>query len=312
MTLKRLVQITLAVMISVGTGLALRPENPCTPASLDRVLTGGKLLLPENCVIMLDSPRVITGTVEIQGGMLHSGGINRILEVAPTGRLTLNNVRVLSGAAEGGDGIGGGILNYGYAFLYRVRVSANSASQGGGVYNAEGATLRLEFSSIERNIAKEAGGGIFNKGNLIIIASYVSGNRANYGAGIENKSEMSLHRATIINNRALLSGDYGGYAGGISNKGSATITDTRISNNRAQLEGAGIDNNGEMTIHNSVIVNNICEDNCLGTGIFVFRGTVDARENYWGTPAGPTADVIHNLPAKAYTPWLKDLPDWAD
>lgn len=309
-TLKHIGQIALAIITSVGVGLALRPENACSTDALDRVLNGGRLILPENCVIMLDAPRVITGTVTIQGGMLHSGGVNRILEVAPSGRLTLNNVRVLSGSADGGDGIGGGILNYGHTFLYRVRVSANSAYQGGGIYNAEGATLRLEFSSIERNIAKESGGGIYNLGQVEIIASYVSGNRANYGAGIENKSEMRIHRGNIVNNRALLSGDYGGYAGGIGNKGTLVITDTRISNNRAQVEGAGIDTNGALTITNSIITNNTCDDGCPGTGIYVFRGTVDARFNYWGAATGPSTAAIYNLPEEAYTPWLAEAPRW--
>lgn len=310
-TLKRMIQLSLAVWIAVGVGLALRPTEQCSPSALDAVLDGGELILPADCVIMLDAPRLITGTVSVEGGMLHSGGVHRILEVAATGRLTLKNVRLLSGAADGGDGIGGGILNYGAVVLSRVRISANSAHQGGGIYNAAGATLRLEFSSIERNTAKESGGGIFNLGDATLIASYINGNRANYGAGIENKGSLTLYRANVINNRAVLAGAYGGYGGGISNKGTADIRDSRIRDNTAQVAGAGVDTNGRLRIHNSIIADNTCEGGCPGASLSVYAGSADVRRNYWGRATGPTAAEIHNVAPAALRPWLQRMPDWA-
>ena len=119
----------------------------------------------------------------------------------------------------------------------------NATGNGGGIYND--GSLLVNESEILDNFATSAGGGIFNSPNAydyslnpaVIIASTISGNRAEVGGGgIANAlSLIEIESSTISNNFAGFAG------GGIGNgAGIASITNSTISGNVA-LRGAGID-----------------------------------------------------------------------
>jgi len=62
-------------------------------------------------------------------------------------------------------------------------VGGNSAQQsaGGGIYNAAGANLTVERSTISDNSVISifaSGGGIYNAGTLMVVSSTISGNSA--------------------------------------------------------------------------------------------------------------------------------------
>lgn len=380
---KQLSQILLSLSVALLAGLLTRAQltphyDACEPASVDAVLAGGDLHLAPDCVIMLDVEREFTGTVNITGGMLHSGGLNRIVYVQQGANLTLTQVTVLSGAAELDDKQGGGIYNAGHLVLEESQVLSNKAREGGaiyntgvltlrdstiarnvaergaGIYNASGGQLRIENSTIDNNSVNGGmGGGIYNAGTAVVFesiisnnrvrsmetsedrgssggiyndsemtvqASTISGNRALYTGGIGNSDngDMTIIRSTVINNVAQRVGDYGGYGGGINNRHLMVIVESRIEGNVGSDEGIGIDNAGALVMTNSVIQNNRCEgDGCRGIGLMQFKGEVAVRHNYWGAADGPSEDGIGSgdgivgVKREAYTPFLTELPAWA-
>jgi|GEM_PF-1019801 len=84
---------------------------------------------------------------------------------------------------------GGGLYNRGVSTFIASTVSGNAAnSTGGGVENADSATLRLENSTVSGNGAALRGGGINNgvASDLTIRHSTLAGNGADDGGGIHN------------------------------------------------------------------------------------------------------------------------------
>ncbi|MEL6405872.1 MAG: hypothetical protein AAFR81_15995 [Chloroflexota bacterium] len=300
MTAKQLNRALLAIMVAISTGFLVRmttdsphhePNDACTLDALEAIADGGTLYLDDDCVLMVTPAVTLTGDVTIQGGLLHSGGIDRVLIIAEGANVTLTDTMVLSGAVEIEPRHGGGILNYGALTLVDSIVAANSALQGGGIYNA--GNLVIVDSIIARNSARE-GGGIYNTGTLSITDSLIESNNVRFSE----------------------SADYGGYGAGLANKGIAIIVQTHIMSNRGDNEGIGIDTSGTLIMHHSVIMNNIClADDCRGTGLFRYAGYVNARYNYWGSADGPGGDAngngdsIINLDSDAYTPFLTTMPD---
>ncbi len=238
----------------------------------------------------------ITSTITING---HSATIThpfvaydtfRLLHVAATGNLTLNNVTLTGGNMGYGSSGDSGILNEGTTTLNHSRVSGNSY---GGVANS--ATMTLNHSSVSGNnhggvgnsgnmtlnrssVSDNNYGGLGNSGNMMLIHSRVSGNYSTYG--IFNIGTMTLSNSTVSHNENSDSGWFhsGGVAGifnsgkmtlnrssvsdnrgflesGISNRGSMTLTDSSVSNNKSGIRGA-IYNSGDMTLNSSRISGN--------------------------------------------------------
>ncbi len=119
---------------------------------------------------------------------LIAGGEFRIFHVLSGGNLTLQNLTVKNGCADGGSlpfNSGGGILvnTNGQLTITNSTISGNSAYfNGGGIYNNKG-TVQITNSTISDNEAYFYGGGIFNYGTLTITGSTISGNSANYSGG---------------------------------------------------------------------------------------------------------------------------------
>ncbi|MGJ3238868.1 MAG: right-handed parallel beta-helix repeat-containing protein [Anaerolineae bacterium] len=300
MRLQSLVQVMLAVLIAIGAGVIVRDTSTdiqadtCTRSALDAVLGGGVLELAPDCVLVVSPAAVVTGEVTIRGGMLHSNGVDRVLIVEASARLTLQHVTILSGAVELDPAYGGAIYNAGFLHVDHSAIRANSAEQGGGIYNAESGRVIVTHSELARNRARE-GGAIYNEGVLVLADSVIDDNSARRRA------------------------DYGGYGAGIVNRGRALIVRTRITDNQGDLEGIGIDNSGWLWMRNSIIAGNRClsGDSCRGVGVLRFGGTVDIRQNYWGSADGPggdgdgSGDSISGVRARHYLPYLTDLPEWA-
>lgn len=293
MSIKRVTQIFLAIVVSLSAGVIVRDnfvEDSCSISALDAVLDGGRLVLADSCVLIVSPAAVVTGNVTIEGGILHSNGVDRVLIVEEGARLLLKDTAILSGSVEIEPAYGGAIYNAGTVLLQNTRIAANSAEQGGGIYNT--GSLYIRNSEIARNRARE-GGGIYNLGYLLV--------------------ENSI----ITENSARADSDYGGYGAGIVNRGAAGITSSQIINNRGNGEGIGIDTSGTLVIRDSIIMGNQCTvANCRGTGILRFEGTVDARHNYWGSSDGPgeegngSGDGVIGLNPQSYLPFLTETPDW--
>ena len=152
-----------------------------------------------------------TGTCTIDNSV--ATGEFRIFEVKSGGKLTLRDVTVRDGCADGevenGGGIavngggeltvqnstlanhrasnrGGGIYSDGTVTIENSTIAGNHADDGGGVVNGLGKTMTIRNSTFSGNTAVSRGGGIYNYGTLTVINSTFSGNSASGGGGIMN------------------------------------------------------------------------------------------------------------------------------
>ncbi len=197
----------------------------------------------------------------------------RIFEVVSGGALTLQNLTVRDGCADGSvltaNLDGGGIFNTGGTLtITNSTISDNSAYGSGGIFN-EG-TVTITNSTLSGNSATgDVGAAISNVGTMTVTNSTISGNSALAGGGIFNGGTLTVTNSTISGNSAVFDG------GGILNVGGAplTITNSTISGNSAANTGSGIFNQGTVNIKNSIVANNTLQPNCFGSAGITPSGT---------------------------------------
>ncbi len=197
-----------------------------------------------------------TGAVGVNGENVFGGGI--VVSNGATLRLTQcvlsNNMAVggqggtpsqFGGAANGGNGFGGGIANFGSLFMSRCHVKANTAvgglggvgpvgsagtggqGWGGALYSAGSADVSHSTLHANSAIAGSgdggpgggSGGGIYNNATMTITASTIVSNTAtgssfDFGGGIAENGTLTVHDSTIVGNQAVYGGgvtggDYG-------------------------------------------------------------------------------------------------------
>jgi hypothetical protein len=234
--------------------------NATTLASvITTVNTNGEedfVWLTRSCVYLLTASWVVEpdagNPVWIYGrGTAVSGQDARTPFVVNAGAtLHLSDVTVRDGSTTGN---GGGIRNAGTLTVNQSTVTESSASQGygGGIYNT--GTARLTRSTVSGNTAAVQAGGIDNAaGKLTLVDSTVSGNTGLYGGGIRNHGSATLFNSTLFGNGGFI-------GGGILNDpaGKVALTNVTISGNAISGSngGAGIRNEGDLRIDNTIIAN---------------------------------------------------------
>ncbi|HOT37854.1 MAG TPA: hypothetical protein PLT86_14425, partial [Candidatus Latescibacteria bacterium] len=192
---------------------------------------------------------VISGNAASYGGGIccHDGGL-----AALTGCAISNNSATY----------GGGVANIASILPVELRmegcvVSGNSASEGGGIYSKSTsttvATLMLLDCRVVDNTSNSRGGGIVNQGNLFVERCSISGNAANFGAGLYNKGggSVALQNCLVFGNAAT------GAAGGWYNEASASLTMTNCTvTSNSSYSYSGIANFGVASITNSIVYGN--------------------------------------------------------
>ena len=174
---------------------------------------------------------------------------------------------------------GGGIYNsLGNVTVNYSNITDNTSTViygGGGIYNESMGTsfgnevgdVTVNYSTISGNTSTStysAGGGIYNGGRLTVNYSNITDNQAPIGGGIDNR-----YGATLIVNYSSINGNTADKAGGgIFNEstdiytnannpllGVVIVSNSTIADNQAHF-GAGIYNDGTLTVGNSVIKHN--------------------------------------------------------
>jgi hypothetical protein len=120
-------------------------------------------------------------------------------------------------------------------------------------------------------------------GNLTLEGlTLAGGNIVGEGGGLLNRGRVVLMHSTLTDN----AGDYGG---GLSNEGTLTITDSTIIRSRAHA-GAGILNRGTLTVINTTIADNAANEGGgianLGRGLVVITNATMARNSAGGIFGG--------------------------
>jgi hypothetical protein len=205
--------------------ITLAPKTIFTLTQVNNTTPYGSNGLP---VIAANDNVTIVGNGDTIQRNIHSAAF-RFFEVAGGASLALNDVKLQNGSADVGGGIdnlgtltvsgctlsqnsavvGGGIYNGGTCTVQsstlsrNSALSPNSASAGGGIYDAPGAgILTVSASTITKNSATDNGGGIYEGGlDAVYITneSDVCGNSAQYGADawVENTATFAVSNSTV-------------------------------------------------------------------------------------------------------------------
>jgi len=161
--------------------------------------------------------------------------------IASGGRATVSFSVVAGNTAPA---LGGGILDQGTLALRNVRVTGNTALNGGGLA-VVAAHATVSFSVLAGNSASNNGGAVFNVGDLSVDHSRLDGNTAQAeGGGVDaQRSTTTRISSTIVaRNRA------GGLGGGFADLGGTMVlTGDRVVLNRGSA-GGGIATGGNAAV----------------------------------------------------------------
>jgi hypothetical protein len=168
--------------------------------------------------------------------------------------------------------ISSSISNGGTLHLYHSTVSNTVGTGGGGGISNRG-TLIVKHSSIINNSTSEqaGGGGIINGGVAIIEDSLIAGNIGGFalgGGGIINRGRLTLIRSTVRGNS--VPGDVGffsGLGGGIYNTGAGArlrLIGTLVTQNVASVDGGGVFNDGGTVLQTKTLIINNTPNDCVG------------------------------------------------
>lgn len=194
--------------------------------------TGSVFQVESGATVTITDLDVMDGKAEDGGGIWNSGD------------LTLDRVRIWKNSAKQGGGIfntgqlsiysseiaynsasisGGGLHNENYAILHEVRIVKNYAFSGGGIVNktASGFPAVITYQS---EISHNAGNGINNWGNMVLVNTTVSRNKQ-MGIFIRDGGSTDLIHVTVAEN-----GGGGLYLHATSNN-DVVLDNTIIANN---------------------------------------------------------------------------------
>ncbi len=210
---------------------------------------------------------VITKSVSLQGAgasttIVDGGNVDRVVQLGPALRVTINNLTLQHGSAN----LGGGIsISPTTRLTLRNSVIANNAATtgGGGAYVSSGASLLATRSSFNNKSPSGSGAGVWNDvgASTSISESAVISNTAQNGGGIANASFITLTNSTVGGNTASQKG------GGIFNSASVSLNNVTISGNTGTTGGNGLSSTGTVVMQNTILAANPTNGSpdCSGT-----------------------------------------------
>jgi len=217
------------------------------------------------------------GTLAVVGSTVSANGAKWGAGIYNLATLNVQNSTIGGASASNHANFGGGIYNTaGTTTMDDSTVSANTASDGAGIYNW--ATLNVTNSTIggagAGNQANN-GGGIYNSfGITTVDGCTVSANTAGEGAGIYNIATLNVTNSTIGGAGA---GNQANLGGGIYNEtgGTTTVTGSTVSANTASPYGGGIYNKDTLNVLKGSTIGGTGAGNQanFGGGIFNAAGT---------------------------------------
>ncbi len=239
---------------------------------IDRASSGDEIDIDANYKASSDDDRLIVNkniTIDLQGKTLNRALTKKdrdghVIEVKNNSTLTIiDSTSSAKGTITGGyANNGGGInINKGSTLIIKQgNIVGNTADKGGGIFNR--GTLIMTGGVIADNLAKDTGGGIHcttdDANSMLDISGVtISGNKAEDEAGaidMNIDSNSSISNCQIVNN---ISGEEGGAIRMDSSGKKLTITDSYINGNSASDDGSGIYlNKGTISMSHSHIDNN--------------------------------------------------------
>jgi predicted outer membrane repeat protein len=237
------------------------------------------ITLSDYLAIGQDNTRVVA--IDLNGHILQRNltsatGNGCVIAVAQTGNLTLTDGTVGGGWNNSTTGnIAGGIMNKGILTLNNITIDNCKGDDGGGINNANGATLTITGGTISNCLSKRGGGGIVNKGTATISGCSMSSNTATTrGGAIWSNSSLTVSSSTMSSNQALAAGE-GGDGGAIHiDGGTANLSNVTISNNTSKdAGGIYVKSEATLTITGTSIISNNTSSEHGGGGIVSYGTT---------------------------------------
>lgn len=286
-------------------------------------LAGGQLTLENSLTIVGPGRDLLT---------LEGGGSQRLFAVEPGVEVSLSGMTLQGGVGQDGGGsvlqnsAGGAVANRGTLTLTDLRLTDNSATLGGALYNAAGSSLTLRDSIVVGNSAAQSGGAIFNDSQapaaqvletrLTLQNVELRGNAAsNYGGALYNYeagtvvviedslfAENQAQSSSAINNGRLeCVGDKGdpGYEDScVTHAGSLTIRGTTLRANLSQQndipDGNGaLSNFGVLTLADSSFEENEAPAGAALYNQYLSEATLSGV-SFSGNTAEGNAGAIYN------------------
>lgn len=293
----------------VGGGVTLHLQN-ITLRDGNSLVNGGAIEM-SGAQVILQNVRLFNNYSSVVGGAIYcyDGTLtmtNSVLEnnAANTGgaifndgcAMTINGSTLRGNQALDTFGRGGAIENqlFGDLTLINTRLENNTASDGGGLYNANGASadltavtfaentagygggvensgvLTVTHSLFDGNNTTGSGGGLWNLGGTAVIATTTFANNFAYEGGGVNSygAVLEMRDVNLVSNYA---NGFGGtpYGGGLYHAGgTAFITNATIQGNYATSNGGGIyqASNDNLVLTNVTIAENVAGG--LGGGLY--------------------------------------------
>ncbi len=242
-------------VIGEGTAASCQTQDAAN-AFTNAVAAGGEVLFdcgPDPVVIEVNTNIAHLPVTVNGGGRITLSGENlRQLFYVTGGHLTLNDIALVDGNAAQGGAI---YIDQGAAATLRhTFVTSNEASaEGGGIYNR--GTLLLESTMMGSNIAGLHGGGIFNNGGTVtLLDSYLISNQTPAGSG----GAVYTVNGQLTMNRTAVRSSVTSNQGAVFAAGATEIVNSTFSNNRA-LEGGALFAVANVTILNATFYENLAE-----------------------------------------------------
>lgn len=173
--------------------------------------------------------------------------------------VVISNCVIIGNAAVDGGGI---FMDEGNLTMTGCLVIGNEAADdGGGIYVDDG-TSTITASVIQGNTAGDSGGGIVNIEKVDVVSTTVSGNTADFGGGIFNRTQLSNPDRTLITNSTISGNTATVRGGGVYDyRGLTILRNSTITDNSAPAGmGSGVGSRGDSLtrteVHSSIIAGN--------------------------------------------------------
>jgi hypothetical protein len=243
----------------------------------------------------------------------------RILQISSGGELILDKMILQRGRGNFGTAIfnqgmlslqdsivtdnsfgeAGAIHNLGTLNVIRSIIADNvTGHEGGGISNETAGVVLVENSTIDHNGSAD-GGGIFNRGTLVVRNSAITSNSTDCcqpGGGILNLGgSVEIVNSTIAQNRA--GGLFGQGGGGVANfSGQVSIINSTIRENQvfSSMGGRGggiLSDGGSLRLQNTIVAGNSLASQSFTSGPDCSGIITSVGNNLVGDPSGCDIDL---------------------
>lgn len=226
--------------------------------------------------------KMTSGTIENNTATCEGGGFHGPNFTMTGGTIQKNNAGTVAGGVlvngTGACSMSGGTIT-----------NNTSTYSGGGLWVDDNTPFTLGGGTISNNTAGGDGGGIhIDNGNITITAGTISGNKGQWGGGINDCGTVTMKGGTISGNSTT---SKAGAGINVSTNGKLTMSGGKIQNNTSAETGGGICNLGTLEISGGEISGNTTKysgggiyNSAQGKGTTITGGTISGNtaETYGG------------------------------